>query len=74
MSRNLDICINRSENNILRFTLWHSPSNNNINFIKNKSKNIRTKRIYATASVLFGDSIESEIIQFYKDKQIDGFR
>jgi hypothetical protein len=50
------------------FNLRHSPINNKVNFIKNKTLNIRSKRLYASGEVKFNKGIPS-YIQDYIYKQ-----
>lgn len=71
MSRAVEINVNPITNNYIEFTLWCSPVNNNINFIKNKSINITSKRKYATAEVYLNDKIPESIIAFFVKQGID---
>ncbi len=68
---NLNITVNDSIINNIKFYLYRSPSNN-IKFIKNKSLNMNTKRLYVDAKVLINTKIKNnDIIDYFKDKHID---
>jgi hypothetical protein len=58
--------------NYIKFSIWSSPQNNNINFIK-LNKNKITKRVYADAEILFGNRITRDykyIENFFNKKGI----
>jgi hypothetical protein len=54
--------------NYRRYVVRSSPNNNQIQFIKNKTLNTRTKRIYATAELNFRKAIPSSILDYMKTK------
>ena len=61
----------QEDNGWLQFTLFRSPKNNNINFVKNNILNIEKRRKYAIAEVKLGDKIDDYILEYFNDRNID---
>jgi hypothetical protein len=68
---NVDITTNIISNSYIKFTLWRSPINNNIIFIKNKTLNVISKRKYATAEIYLNNKIPESIQYFFVKHNID---